>query len=166
MLKIRESGMLFHLPEAKTFLIEKSDTYRKVNTRGVSTVEFITMGPRQDVIFVEAKTSAPDEEDGEHMHEFVKSIGKKFVHSLEVCYALLTQALPYTEPTFPDPLRAALNQKPAIKLILIVNKLSRAHCVSLQDALRLYLRAEMRIWHMNIVVLNKEIALEKNFIKG
>ncbi|WP_462392773.1 hypothetical protein [Mitsuokella multacida] len=166
MLKIHESGMWFHLSEDKTFPIEKSDTYRKVNTRSVSTVEFITMGPKQDIIFVEAKTNAPDTENGEGIGEFVERIGKKFVHSLEVCYALLTKALPDAEPSFPDLLQAALKRRPAIKLILIVNRLSRAHCVTLQDALRLQLRAEMRIWQMNVIVLNKEIALKKNLIKG
>lgn len=89
MLKIHESGMWFHPPETKTFLIEKSDIYRKVNNHGVSAVEFITMSPKQDVIFIEAKTSAPDKEDGEKMGKFIESIGKKFVHSLEVCYAML-----------------------------------------------------------------------------
>lgn len=166
MLKIHESGMWFHPPETKTFLIEKSDTYRKVNNHGVSAVEFITMSPKQDVIFIEAKTSAPDKEDGEKMGKFIESIGKKFVHSLEICYALLTQVLPDAEPSFPGPLRAAMKQKPAIKLILIVNKLSLAHCVNLQDALRRQLRAEMRIWQMNVIVINKEIALKKNLIKG
>lgn len=158
--------MWFHLPETKTFPIEQSDTYRKVNPRGVSAVEFITMGPKQDIIFVEAKTSAPDQENGEGIGEFVEHIGKKFVHSLEVCYALLTKALPDAEPSFPDPLRAALERRPAIKLILIVNKLSCASCVNLQDALRRQLRAEMRIWHMTVIVLNKEIAWKKNLIKG
>lgn len=166
MLKIYESGMYFELPKAKTFPIEQSLTYQRVNTRGVSAVEFITMGPRQDILFVEAKTSAPDKEDGESLQEFVKSIGRKFVHSLEVCYALLAKALPDAEPSFPDTLQQSMQQKPVIKLLLIVNKLSRAHCLDLQDALRLQLRAEMRIWHMKIFVLNKETALKKNWIKG
>lgn len=166
MLKIHESGMRFELPKAKTFPIEKSKTYQKVNTRGVSAVEFITMSPRQEIVFVEAKTSAPGKQDGEKVSDFVKSISRKFIHSLEICYALLTQALPDAEPSFPDSLRKALRQKPTIKMILIVNKLNYAHCVILQDALQRQLRAEKRIWSMNIIVLNKELALKKNLIKG
>lgn len=57
-------------------------------------------------------------------------------------------------------------QSPAIKMILIVNKLSYAHCGILQDALQRQLRAEKRIWSMNVIVLNKELALKKNLIKG
>lgn len=166
MLKIHESGMRFELPKAKTFPIERSKTYQKVNTRGVSAVEFITMSPRQEIIFVEAKTSAPDKQDGEKVSDFVKSISRKFIHSLEICYALLTQVLPDAEPSFPDSLRKALRQKPTIKMILIVNRLNYAHCAILQDALQRQLRAEKRIWSMNIIVLNKELALKKNLIKG
>lgn len=50
MLKIHESGMRFELPKSKTFPIEKSKTYQKVNTRGVSAVEFITMSPKLDIV--------------------------------------------------------------------------------------------------------------------
>lgn len=166
MLKIHESGMRFELPKSKMFPIEKSKTYQKVNTRGVSAVEFITMSPKLDIVFVEAKTSAPDKQDGEKVSDFVKNISRKFIHSLEICYALLTQALPDAEPSFPAPLRNALRQRPAIKMILIVNKLSYAHCGILQDALQRQLRAEKRIWSMNVIVLNKELALKKNLIKG
>lgn len=164
MLKIHESGMWFHLSEDKTFPIEKSDTYRKVNTRSVSTVEFITMGPKQDIIFVEAKTNAPDTENGEGIGEFVERIGKKFVHSLEVCYALLTKALPDEEPLFSDPLQEAFKQQPRIKLILIVKNLKDDHRAPLGELLRKQLRAEMRIWNMNILVFNKESAVAHNFV--
>ena len=84
MLKIHESDMWFHPPETKTFLIEKSDTYRKVNTRGVSTVEFITLGPKQNIMFVEAKKTAPDKENDKDISKFVASISKKFVGKLQV----------------------------------------------------------------------------------
>lgn len=164
MLKIHESDMWFYLSKEKTFPIEKSDTYRKVNTRGVSTVEFITLGPKQNIMFVEAKKTAPDKENDKDISKFVASISKKFVHSLEMCYALLAQALPDDEPCFPDCLREAFKQQPRIKLILIVKNLRDDHRAPLGELLRKQLRAEMRIWNMNVFVFNEDSAVAHNFV--
>lgn len=165
MLKIKESGMRFELPAAKTFAIERSRVYQKINPHGVSAVEFITLGPRNDILFVEAKTSAPNEDDLEGLTGFAESIGRKFVHSLEICYALLARALPGNpDESIPDAIKDKLMDKPTIKLILIVNKLNPQHCAPLQDLLRKTLRAEKRIWHMNVIVLNKEMASKKHMI--
>lgn len=166
MLKIKESGMRFELPAAKTFAIERSRVYQKINPHGVSAVEFITLGPRDDVLFVEAKTSAPNEDDLEGLTGFVENICRKFIHSLEICYALLVRALPSNlDEGIPDALKDKLMDKPVIRLILIVNKLNPQYCAPLRDLLRKTLRAEERIWHMNIIVLNKEMAFKKHMIR-
>lgn len=166
MLKIKESDMCFELSAAKTFAIERSRVYQKINPHGVSAVEFITLGPRDDILFVEAKRSTPNEDDPEGLAGFVGSISRKFIHSLEVCYALLVRSLPGNpDESIPEAIKDKLMDKPTIKLILIVNKLNPQHCAPLQDLLRKTLRAEERIWHMNVIVLNKEMAFKKHMIQ-
>lgn len=81
-----------------------------------------------------------------------------------MCYALLAQALPDDEPCFPDCLREAFKQQPRIKLILIVKNLRDDHRAPLGELLCKQLRAEMRIWNMNVLVFNEDSAVAHNFV--
>ena len=63
MKEINESGMVFPVNEESTFLIEQSDLFQRMNH--IRTVEFITLTPKDDLLFVEAKTSFPNAENKE-----------------------------------------------------------------------------------------------------
>ncbi|WP_295715283.1 hypothetical protein [uncultured Mitsuokella sp.] len=167
MITINESGMQFlPLPKSKTFLIERSFVYQKLSPHHVATVEFITMGPRDDIVFVEAKTSAPNENDKSGLQGFVEEIHRKFSHSLQMCYAMLSGVLPNASSGgIPSVLAEKLQHKPKIKFVLIVNKLSKEHCIPLRAMLSRQMRAQEKIWQMNIIVLNREMALRKKMIK-
>lgn len=95
MKSIPESGVVFGpYDEKDLFYIEKSNLYESLGT-GLKTVEFIRR-TKTGVLFVEAKTNAPNpenkdssEEKREKFEEFYTDVPDKFVDSLGIYTAAI-----------------------------------------------------------------------------
>ena len=87
MLTFEESGMKFSFEEDRSFYIEKSELYASLRGKGISVVECLTLKALRRgvyVLFIEAKTSAPNPNSHEGMafNQFIDEIAKKFLDSL------------------------------------------------------------------------------------
>lgn len=88
---IKESGIEFgEFEESRLFRIEDSDIYKRLG-EGIKTVEFIYLTKKENVLFVEAKTSCPnaankdDSEDKQKKYEeFYTDIVDKFEDSVNM----------------------------------------------------------------------------------
>lgn len=84
MLTFEESGMKFSFEENRSFYIEKSDLYESLRGKGISVVECLTLKELRRgvyVLFIEAKTSAPNPNSHEGMafNQFIDEIAKNFL---------------------------------------------------------------------------------------
>lgn len=93
---IRESGITFgFFEEDCLFKIEHSDVHQKAG-EGIKSVEFIYLSPRENLLFVEAKSSCPNaanreesEEKKRKYEEFFKDVTDKFIDSINMFAATI-----------------------------------------------------------------------------
>lgn len=164
MLEFEESGMRFQFPEKKTFYIEKTAPYdTKLRSYGISSVECVTLY-HEKVLFIEAKTSAPNPESagGEKLSSYIQGIVKKFYDSLSLCCAIQSEV--WTGESIGGELVKKLSRKPEIVFVLIINKHKREWSASVQDRLQQDMRGLLKIWQAHVIVINAEQALAKHLI--
>jgi hypothetical protein len=166
---ITESGMDFgKFDEDNLFYVEKSDLYKSLGL-GIKTVEFVTLQGKDNIIFVEAKTGCPNPankgkggEDAERFNSFYDDIADKFVDSLQVYMAGVMEN--YTDT---DEIGNSLkNIKPLkskhLKFVLVITSDEiledwlRGPKLELEERLK----KAKKIWDVNIVVLNRKMAIE------
>lgn len=82
--QIEESGMVFTLDMNSAYLIEKSEKVSKLSN--VKIVEFVQLS-KKCIELVEAKTSAPNPENGENIQKFMADIREKFQNSISLLNA-------------------------------------------------------------------------------
>jgi hypothetical protein len=175
MLNFEESGMQFSFREIESFYIEKNSIYKeKLQSHSISTVECVTSRSNkiQDrVYFIEAKTSAPaptGERGQLRFDEFIEEISKKFLHSLNFCYALLhdVQCTRDNEP-FPmgEQLVTRLSNGPYIVAVLIVKNNRLDWCEPLKLALEKKMQPITYIWKIKFIVLDEKSAKDKHLIQ-
>ena len=169
MKEINESGMVFPVNEESTFLIEQSDLFQRMNH--IRTVEFITLTPKDDLLFVEAKTSFPNAENkeasilnNEKYEAYFKELTEKFSDSLNV---YITAALNRTsDSSIGSTIKAKKEYKSTkIKFILVV-KNAKEEWLPLPKAELEERLLKMRvIWDVDIVVLNEDMARKIKMVK-
>lgn len=145
---------------------------KKLNAKGVSVVECITLKPKKEhnfILCIEAKSSAPNPsgQGGKgRFQEFIQEISHKFIHSLSICYAVLHQVQIIDNDKYPigANLKQALMEKPNIRFILIIKRHKLDWCGPLQDALNQQLQKLNTIWNTTAIVLNEEFARQKGII--
>jgi hypothetical protein len=167
---ITESGMQFI--SNNIFHIEKSLQYTKLGD-SVKMVEFVrTMGDK--LLFVEAKSSFPNPHNlepneakgnktGEEIfREEVADICDKFTHALNLYSAIHVGA---TKDGFPADYKPAL--KVSLMFILVIRGFERSWCDEIVMAVKEKVRKSVsiaKIWKPEILVMNDEIAANRNII--
>lgn len=175
MITFTESGMKFSYEEQDTFYLEKSELYEtRLRNHQVSSVECITVRVQHDrrkVLFIEAKTSAPNPNGPKgigRFEEFVEELCVKFRHSLAMCYAILHDVHDMEDSTLHNMgavLRSCLETQPQILYVVIIQKHEPSWCNGLQEALHKALTSMRSIWKIQIVVINEEIARSVQLIQ-
>lgn len=175
MITFTESGMKFSYEEQDTFYLEKSELYEtRLRNHQVSSVECITVRVQHDrrkVLFIEAKTSAPNPNGPKgigRFEEFVEELCVKFRHSLAMCYAILHDVHGMEDSTLHNMgavLRSCLETQPQILYVVIIQKHEPSWCNGLQEALHKALTSMRSIWKIQIVVINEEIARSVQLIQ-
>ena len=132
MITFTESGMKFSYEEQDTFYLEKSELYEtRLRNHQVSSVECITVRVQHDrrkVLFIEAKTSAPNPNGPKgigRFEEFVEELCVKFRHSLAMCYAILHDVHGMEDSTLHNMgavLRSCLETQPQILYVSYYSK--------------------------------------------
>lgn len=175
MITFTESEMKFSYEEQDTFYLEKSELYEtRLRNHQVSSVECITVRVQHDrrkVLFIEAKTSAPNPNGPKgigRFEEFVEELCVKFRHSLAMCYAILHDVHGMEDSTLHNMgavLRSCLETQPQILYVVIIQKHEPSWCNGLQEALHKALTSMRSIWKIQIVVINEEIARSVQLIQ-
>ena len=175
MITFTESGMNFSYEEQNTFYIEKSELYEtSLRNHQVSSVECITVRVQHDrrkVLFIEAKTSAPNPNGLKgrwRFEEFVEELCVKFRHSLAMCYAILHDVHSIEDGTSHNMgavLRSSLETQPQILYVVIIQKHEPSWCNGLQEALHIALTSMRSIWKIQVVVINEESARSVQLIQ-
>lgn len=167
---IPESGMNFGKYDEKDLLhIETSEIYKKLGD-GIPTVEFILKYNENNIVFLEAKKSCPNvanryesKEKELKFEEYYGSITEKFISSLQIYLAAIMNRYQDTSE-IGDNLRSVSNMKDVkLKFILVVKNAEDITWLAGPLAeLRARLLKVRKIWGVEVVVLNEELAGEYN----
>ena len=165
---ITESEMNFgKFEEEALFHIEDSKIYKDLGS-GIKTVEFILKYDRNSILFLEAKKSCPNaanrhesEEKEQKFEEYYSSITEKFVASLQIYLATLLEKYPDTLEVGAE-LRSMDSMKEIqLKFILVVKNAKDITWLTGPLAeLKARLLQVRKIWGIEVVVLNEELARE------
>lgn len=153
--------------EEALFHIEDSKIYKDLGS-GIKTVEFILKYDRNSILFLEAKKSCPNaanryesEEKEQKFEEYYSSITEKFVASLQIYLATLLEKYPDTLEVGAE-LRSMDSMKEIqLKFILVVKNAKDITWLAGPLAeLKARLLQVRKIWGIEVVVLNEELARE------
>lgn len=168
MIEFEESGMRFAFEKEKSFHIESSSVYRRLSSKGVKSVECITMRTihkEKNVLLIEAKRSTPNpEEPASDVSDFLDSICRKNKDSLQLCYASLHGIWDAGGEIGPD-LAQALRERPQIKCVLIVKGYETEWCQNMTELLRDRLYSWLRMWKAEVWVLTEAQAQKAGLIQ-
>ena len=165
---ITESEINFgKFDETDLFHIENSQIYKDLGS-GIKTVEFILKYDENSIVFLEAKKSCPNaanryesEEKEQKFEEYYSSVTEKFMASLQIYLAAILDKFQNTEE-IGDKLRTVDSMKDIqLKFILVVKNAKDISWLAGPLAeLRARLLQIRKIWGVDIVVLNEELAGE------
>ena len=167
---ITESEMNFgKFDETDLFHIENSKIYKALGS-GIKTVEFVLKYDEYSIVFLEAKKSCPNvanryesKEKELKFEEYYGSITEKFISSLQIYLAAIMNRYQDTSE-IGDNLRSVSNMKDVkLKFILVVKNAEDITWLAGPLAeLRARLLKVRKIWGVEVVVLNEELAGEYN----
>jgi len=157
--------MLFgDFDEANCFHIEKLDLYnRDLSSHGIKSVEFVLYRPEKNkLLFVEAKTSLPIKERQGWLNSEITKISQKFMDSLQlVCGIWLRGDNGKTK--LPDNYANFFEKGVEIVFILVIKRRG-VNLLHIADAIKANLLKEHKLWNFSILVLNEELARNKDLI--
>lgn len=165
---ITESEMNFgKFDEENLFHIEDSKIYKDLGS-GIKTVEFILKYSKNSILFLEAKKSCPNaanryesEEKEQKFEEYYSEITEKFIDSLQVYLAAVMGRYQDLSEIGTE-LRTVDSMKEIqLKFILVVkNAKDITWLAGLLAELKARLLQVRKIWGVEMVVLNEELARE------
>lgn len=162
---IEESGVRFgEFEEDRLFQIEHSEIHKKAGT-GIKSVEFIYLTKKENVLFVEAKTSCPNVlNKGESVEkqikyeEFYSEITDKFVDSLNM-FAAAVMGRYEENKSIGKCIRNKRNyMRTGLKFVLVITGADESWLGGVKAELEMRLLRFRKIWNADIVVLNTQMA--------
>ncbi len=170
---IEESEMRFvGLEEERLFWIEHSDIYKRLG-EGIKTVEFIYLSKDENVLFVEAKKSVPNiankdsaEEKRKKYEKYYTDVTEKFVDSINM---LATTVLGRNGPSGDvgeSICQTSTYAERGIKFVLVITAAEEEWLTGPKAELESRLARYRKIWKADVVVLNKEMAVELGLVEG
>jgi hypothetical protein len=162
---IEESELYFGDYETEDFFhIEKAEIYRKLGN-DVKTVEFALRKNGNEVLFVEAKMSSPRPDNNEDFDKFIQEIAEKFSHSNELFFSVITKRLSDLNSEMPDNFKTIDYSGARIKVVLIINGHPIEWLSPISNALTNQLRRQIKMWGLEIAVLNDKQAIDYKLVK-
>lgn len=160
---ITESGVTFgDFPQERLYYIEKSASYAALG-EGFSTVEFIYMNPKNQLCFVEAKSSSPiQQHNPERFEEWVSEIVTKFCDSLQLFLTVFLQRREEIE--FGNVIQLANMKELSMKFILVLPCHEADWLAPIQNELSKQLYKINKLWGIQAAVMNEALAKEFGMI--
>lgn len=166
MVQINESNMIFgDFEEDKIFIIEKSKLHNKIGN-GIKVVEFIFLRNKNELNFIEAKSSSPrpTKLNNIRFNEFINEISDKFIHSFNLFYsAILKRNKDYGEIN--NNFFELDNSQIKLKFIIVIKDHDIEWLLPISDALKKKLSYHNTIWKSEVIVMNDQIANRYNLVK-
>lgn len=169
---ITESEMDFgKFNEADLFHIENSRIYKNLGS-GIKTVEFILKYNTNSILFLEAKKSCPNannrydsKEKARKFEEYYSSITEKFISSLQIYLAsILDRYQNRTE--IGDNLNVENMKNIRLKFVLVIKNADDIMWLAGPRAeLKNRLIQMRKIWNIDIIVLNEQLAKDHHLIR-
>ena len=169
---IKESGMRFgEYEESELFHIEKSKILFYIGT-GIKTVEFIIKKNENEIWFVEAKESVLNpankdetEKKQEKFKEFCTDVPKKYHDSLQVYLASILHCY-HDISEIGDSLQIVNDFRDyKLKFVFVVRNAKVEWLAGPREILKKQLQDLLKIWDINVIVLNQELARKCNLIQ-
>lgn len=170
---IIESEMCFgEFDEFNLFYIEDSHIYKKLGP-GIKTVEFILKKDKNKIVFLEAKKSCPNPDNryeskdkNEKFEEYYSSITEKFISSFQIYLSVILKRKQDDNLEVGDELKIANKLKDVkLKFILVIkNACDVAWLAGPKEELNNRLITIKKIWGIDLVVLNEDLARKHKFI--
>lgn len=157
--------------ESDLFHIEESKIYKDLGN-GIKTVEFILKSNRDSIIFLEAKESCPNaanrhesQKKEDKFEEYYSSISEKFIDSLQIYLATILEKYEDTSEVGTELLNMKSLRNIQLKFVLVVqNAKDVTWLTGPQAELKARLLQFRKIWGVEVVVLNEELAKEYKLI--
>lgn len=158
-------------PKKDVFQIENSKLHLSLG-EGIKTVEFILLKDSDKMLFVEAKSSCPNydnrqesEEKAEKFEEYFSDISDKFIDSLQMMLNVALQRDVDTSGIGEHIKQEDLYSKIKFCFVLVVRKAEREEwLVGPKVELEARLLHWKKLWKVDIVVLNEELAFQYGLI--
>lgn len=170
---IVESGMKFgSFCEKDLFHIEDSGLFKSLG-EGIKTVEFILWRKNNSIIFLEAKTSCPDQknmsttpEKSKKFEEYYCDITRKFTESLQIYLAAVLKGYENQEEIGENLKKIKNYRDVKFRFVLVIQKAELEWLAGPKAILEERLLPWRKIWGIEIVVLNAELAQKYNLLKS
>lgn len=162
-LLVRESGAVFGpFDEARFYYVEKSDSYNRLG-KNFSTVEFIFMNRKNQLCFVEAKSSSPRQNGNpERFEAWITGVAAKFCDSLQLFLTVYIERR--AEANLGSAIRHADIKTLPIKFILVIPNHRPEWLAPIQNALKQRLYKTTAMWNVGVAVMNEDLAKEYGMI--
>lgn len=160
---ILESGLNFgEYTETNLFYVEKSTIYQSLGD-GIRTVEF-ALYKDNVILIIESKSSSPKPNNLYDFDAFINEIYEKFFHSIDLYFAIVLGRLDDNKKDMPDNFKKADYSITKIKLLLVINGHKIEWLPPISEALRQKLRMQIKIWRLEVAVINHELACEHGLL--
>lgn len=163
MINRHESNMNFIFDDSYYYSIEEDGFYKKVTSKyGAKVCDFITY-KNENLLFIEAKNSAPQSKD--ELHAFANEVSQKFIDSIFIYIGVV-----YDRDNTPSNIiTSQMNNRKLleshIKLILVINGLPKKALQDIQNIFEKVIKKFKYIFSISsILILNNEQAKSKGMI--
>lgn len=163
---LEESGMRILYQDDACYRIEKSALVAKL--QGVKIVEFVQADNKKCITVLEAKTTAPCQDNKEDYDNYVREICEKFQNSILLINAAKMGRRAKIFMELPQPLQKMDYKSATYRLIFIIKNSLPDWVSNLRDDLRCRLRPFLKCWNIStdqFIVLNEQLAREMGVVE-
>lgn len=161
---IEESKMMFgEFDKEKVFIIEKSNLYKSLG-KGVKIAEFVLLQESNKLIFLEAKSSSPRDDNKIKFDKFITDIVEKLRNALELFISGNLEIAKDSKDDNINLLNISDFKNSRIKFYLVINGHHIEWLKPIQLALENELIVQRKIWNIEVAVLNDTMAREEKLI--
>lgn len=156
-----ESGMNFIL-DNYSYVMEDDTFYRKMSSKfGTKDVDFI-IKRKNKLLFVEAKTSSPQE-----LEDYIADIVVKFIDSLFIFTGIVLNRKNTQSTIITSEMNKISHLKGSMQLVLIIKNAEELHLRPIRDSLQSKLRKIIKMYSLesSVLVMNEALSRKKNFIQ-